>query len=151
MDPAHWCSRREEVPMLAAVYRRRGPAAEVLTVEEIETPEPGPGEVRVRVAVSGINPTDWKSRSAGGELTAGFQVPNQDGAGVVDAVGPGVDPARVGQRVWVYMAAWMNPYGTAAEYTVVPAERAVRLPEGISFDLAASLGVPVVTAHRCLF
>ncbi|MDT7762806.1 MAG: NADPH:quinone reductase [Mycobacterium sp.] len=69
----------------------------------------------------------------------------------MDAVGPGVDPARVGQRVWVYLAAWMNPYGTAAEYTVVPAERAVRLPEGISFDLAASLGVPVVTAHRCLF
>jgi NADPH2:quinone reductase len=137
--------------MLAAVYRRRGPAAEVLTVEEIKTPEPGPGEVRVRVAVSGINPTDWKSRSAGGEITAGFQVPNQDGAGVVDAVGPGVDPARVGERVWVYMAAWMNPYGTAAEYTVVPAERAVPLPEGISFDLAASLGVPVVTAHRCLF
>jgi NADPH2:quinone reductase len=137
--------------MLAAVYRRRGPAAEVLTVEEIETPEPGPGEVRVRVAVSGINPTDWKSRSAGGEITAGFQVPNQDGAGVVDAVGPGVDPARVGERVWVYLAAWMNPYGTAAGYTVVPAERAVRLPEGISFDLAASLGVPVMTAHRCLF
>ncbi|MDT5023752.1 MAG: NADPH:quinone reductase [Micromonosporaceae bacterium] len=137
--------------MLAAVYRRRGPAAEVLTVEEIETPVPGPGEVRVRVAASGVNPTDWKSRSAGGEITAGFQVPNQDGAGVVDAVGPGVDPARVGERVWVYLAAWMSPYGTAAEYTVVPAERAVRLPEGISFDLAASLGVPVVTAHRCLF
>lgn len=137
--------------MLAAVYRRRGSAADVLTVEEIETPEPGPGEVRVRVAVSGVNPTDWKSRSAGGEITAGFQVPNQDGAGVVDAVGPGVDPARVGERVWVYLAAWMNPYGTAAGYTVVPAERAVRLPEGISFDLAASLGVPVMTAHRCLF
>jgi NADPH2:quinone reductase len=137
--------------MLAAVYRRRGPAAEVLTVEEIQTPEPGPGEVRVRVAVSGINPTDWKSRSTGGGITAGFQVPNQDGAGVVDAVGPGVDPVRVGERVWVYMAAWMNPYGTAAGYTVLPAERAVRLPEGISFDLAASLGVPVVTAHRCLF
>jgi NADPH:quinone reductase len=136
--------------MLAAVYRRRGPAAEVLTVEEIQTPEPGPGELRVRVAVSGINPTDWKSRSTGGGITAGFQVPNQDGAGVVDAVGPGVDPARVGERVWVYMAAWMNPYGTAAEYTVLPAERAVPLPEGISFDLAASLGVPVVTAHRCL-
>jgi NADPH2:quinone reductase len=135
----------------AAVYRRRGPAAEVLSVEEIDTPEPGLGEVRVRVSVSGVNPTDWKTRSAGDEIPAGFQVPNQDGAGVIDAVGPGVDPARVGQRVWVYLAAWMNPYGTAAEHTVVPADRAVPLPEGISLDLAASLGVPTVTAHRCVF
>jgi NADPH:quinone reductase len=137
--------------MRAAVYRRRGPAADVLNVEEVETPEPGPGEVRVKVAVSGVNPTDWKSRSAGGDIPAGFQVPNQDGAGVIDAVGPGVDPARVGERVWTYLSAWQNPYGTAAEYTVVPAEQAVRLPDGTSFELGASLGVPAITAHRCVF
>jgi NADPH2:quinone reductase len=100
--------------------------------------------------VSGVNPTDWKSRNAGGEMT-GFQIPNHDGAGVIDAVGPGVDPARIGERVWVYLAASKNPYGTAAEYAVVPAERAVPLPEGASFELGASLGVPAITAHRCLF
>jgi len=137
--------------MRAAVYRRRGPAAEVLTVEEIDTPQPGPGEVRVRIAVSGVNPTDWKSRSAPGEVAYGFQVPNQDGAGVIDAVGPGVDPVRVGQRVWVYFAARQHQYGTAAEYTVVPAERAVPLPDDVDPDLAASLGIPAMTAHRCLF
>jgi NADPH:quinone reductase len=136
--------------MRAAVYRRRGPSADVLSVEEIETPTPGPGQVRVRVAVSGVNPTDWKSRSAGPDVD-GFQVPNQDGAGVIDAVGPGVDPTRVGERVWVYLAAWQSPYGTAAEYTVVPADHAVPLPDGTSFELAASMGVPALTAHRCLF
>jgi NADPH2:quinone reductase len=137
--------------MRAAVYRRRGPAAEVLAVEEIDTPQPRPGEVRVRIAVSGVNPTDWKSRSGPGEVAHGFQVPNQDGVGVIDAVGPGVDAARVGRRVWVYFAARQRQYGTAAEYTVVPAEQAVPLPDGVDPDLAASLGIPAMTAHRCLF
>jgi NADPH2:quinone reductase len=139
--------------MRAAVFRSTGPAAEVLRVEEVPTPEPGPGEVRVRLAVSGVNPTDWKSRSGATPLPrdAGFQVPNQDGAGVVDRVGPGVDESRVGERVWLYLAAWQNPYGTAAEYSVVPQERAVPLPDGVPFDLGANLGVPAMTAHRCLF
>jgi NADPH:quinone reductase len=139
--------------MRAAVYRSTGPAAEVLRIEEIPTPEPGPGQVRVRVAVSGVNPTDWKSRSGGVPLprSADFQVPNQDGAGTIDKVGDGVDPARVGERVWIFLAAWQNPYGTAAEYTVVPQERAVPLPDGVAFDLGANLGVPAMTAHRCLF
>jgi NADPH2:quinone reductase len=141
--------------MRAAVYRRTGPAAEVLSVEDVPTPEPGPGEVRVRVAVSGINPTDWKARSGAVAMPGGggdaFQIPHHDGAGVIDAVGPGVDPARVGQRVWTYLAAHGRPYGTAAEYTVVPAERAVRLPDNASYELGASLGVPAMTAHRCLF
>ncbi len=139
--------------MRAAVYRSTGPATEVLRVEEIPTPEPGPGQVRVRLAVSGVNPTDWKSRSGATPMPSGadFQVPNHDGAGVVDAVGPGVDPARVGERVWLYLAAGGPPYGTAAEYTVVPQERAVPLPDGASFDLGANLGVPALTAHRCLF
>ena len=136
--------------MRAAVYRNHGPAADVLSVEDLDPPAPGPGEVRVRVVVSAVNPTDWKSRAAPAEMT-GFQVPHQDGAGVVDAVGDGVDKGRVGERVWVYLAAWQRPYGTAAEYTVVPAERAVPLPPGVSFDLGASMGVPAMTAHRCLF
>lgn len=135
--------------MLAARYERTGPAAEVMRVGELPTPEPGPGEVRVRVAASGVNPTDWKARSRG-KVGGEFQIPNQDGAGTIDAVGQGVDPARVGERVWVYFAALQRPWGTAAEYTVVPAERAVMLADGASFELGASLGIPAMTAHRCL-
>jgi NADPH2:quinone reductase len=138
--------------MRAAVYDSRGDAREVLRVTEVDQPEPGPGQVRVRVHVSGVNPTDWKSRAgATPRPIDGFQIPNQDGAGVIDAVGNGVDAGRVGERVWVWMAAAGQRWGTAAEWTVVPAERAVRLPEGVSFELAAALGVPAMTAHRCLF
>jgi NADPH:quinone reductase-like Zn-dependent oxidoreductase len=121
----------------------------VLRVEDVPAPEPGPGEVRVRVAVSGVNPTDWKAR-AKGPLPGGFQIPNQDGAGVVDAVGEGVHPGRAGERVWVYFAAWQRPWGTAAQYTVLPAEQAVPLPGDAGDDLGASLGIPALTAHRCL-
>lgn len=137
--------------MRAARYERTGPAREVLRVEEVDTPEPGPGEVRVRISASGVNPTDWKTR-AGATPGAidGFQVPHHDGAGVIDAVGDGVDPARVGQRVWLVLAAFQNRWGTAAEYSVVNAERAIALPEGASFELGASLGVPAVTAAHCL-
>jgi NADPH2:quinone reductase len=138
--------------MRAAVYDSLGPAREVLRVTDVDRPEPGPGQVRVRVHVSGVNPTDWKSRAgATPRPIDGFQIPNQDGAGVIDAVGEGVDPGRAGERVWVWMAAAGQRWGTAAEWTVVPAERAVRLPDGVSFELAAALGVPAMTAHRCLF
>jgi NADPH:quinone reductase len=142
--------------MRAAVYRRFGPAAEVLAVEEIETPTPAPGQVLVRVVTSGVNPTDWKARSGAVPMpqTSGdgwFQIPHHDGAGVIEAVGEGVDPGRVGERVWVFLAAYRQPWGTAAEYTVVAAEHAVRLPDGVSYELGANLGVPAVTAHRCLF
>jgi len=138
--------------MKAAVYDRLGPAAEVLRVVEIDRPEPGPGQVRVRVEASGVNPTDWKSRSgATPRPVDGFQVPHHDGAGVIDAVGEGVDAARTGQRVWLWMAAAGQPWGTAAEWCVVPAEQAVPLPDGVSAELGASLGVPAMTAHRCLF
>lgn len=139
--------------MLAAIHDRTGPARDVLRVEEVDTPDPGPGEVRVRVRVSGVNPTDWKSRagaSMSGDFDVPFRIPDQDGAGIVEAVGEGVDPGRVGRRVWVYFAAWERPWGTAAQYTVLPAERAVPLPDGASDDLGASLGIPAVTAHRCL-
>jgi NADPH2:quinone reductase len=130
--------------MRAAVYDASGE----IRVEDVETPSPGPGEVRVRVAVSGVNPTDWKAR--GNEVPFPFQVPNQDGAGVIEAIGEGVDERRVGERVWVYFAAWQRQWGTAAEYTVVPAEQAVPLGDA-SFELGASLGIPALTAHRCLF
>jgi NADPH2:quinone reductase len=135
--------------MLAARYEKPGPAHEVLRIGDVPTPEPGPGELRLRLAVSGVNPTDWKARSAT-PVAGEFQIPNQDGAGVVDAVGEGVDAARVGQRVWVYFAAWQRPWGTAAEYSVLPAEQAVPLPDGTPDALGASLGIPALTAHRCL-
>jgi len=138
--------------MRAALYRSSGPAAEVLTVEDIERPEPGPGEVLVRVHASGVNPTDFKTRSgATGRPVDGFQVPHQDGAGVIEAVGAGVDPTRVGERVWLWLAAFGRRWGTAAEWTVVPARLAVAMPPGVSFELGASLGVPAMTAHYCLY
>jgi NADPH2:quinone reductase len=136
----------------AALYDRYGPAAEVLRVTEVDRPEPGPGEVRVKVAMSGLNPTDYKSRGgATPRPIDGFQIPQHDGAGVIDAVGEGVDPGRIGQRVWLWLAAFGRRWGTAAEWTVVPARQAVLLPDGISDELGASLGVPAMTAHRCLF
>ena len=138
--------------MKAARYDRYGPAREVLRVEDVERPEPGPGEVRVRVEFSGVNPTDWKSRSgATPRPIDGFQIPHHDGAGVIDAVGADVDPGRVGQRVWLWMAAAGRRWGTAAEWAVVPVYAAVPLPDGVSAELGASLGVPALTAHRCLF
>jgi NADPH:quinone reductase len=138
--------------MKSALFERHGPAAEVLRVDEVERPEPGPGEVRVKVAVSAINPTDYKSRSgATPRPIDGFQIPHLDGAGVIDAVGDGVGPARLGQRVWLWMAAAGRRWGTAAEWTVVPERQAVPLPDGASFELGASLGVPAMTAHYCLF
>jgi NADPH2:quinone reductase len=138
--------------MRAALHDRHGAAREVLRVEDVERPEPGPGEVRVRVEFSGVNPTDWKSRSgATPRPIDGFQIPHHDGSGVIDAVGKGVDPGRIGQRVWLWMAAAGRPWGTAAEWTVVPEHAAVPLPDGASAELGASLGVPAVTAHLCLF
>jgi len=138
--------------MRSIVYTKPGDSS-VLDLVDREVPQPGPGEVRVRVVVSGVNPTDWKAR-AGGTYGDGLPfpeiTPNQDGAGVVDAVGEGVEVLAEGDRVWLYMAAASRPTGTAQEYTVVPAERAVRLPEGTSFDVGASLGVPAMTAHRAL-
>ncbi len=137
--------------MRAALHDCYGAAREVLRVEEIERPEPGPGQVRVRIEMSGINPTDWKSRSgATPRPITGFQIPHHDGAGVIDAVGEGVDDARIGQRVWLWLAA-TSPWGTAAQWSVVPARQAVPLPAGASAELGACLGVPALTAHRCLF
>jgi NADPH2:quinone reductase len=141
----------EPTRMKAVVYRETGDSS-VLELVERDVPEPGPGEVRVRVRVSGVNPTDWKSRRGGrgGPLPAVEVTPNQDGSGVVDAVGEGVEGLAVGQPVWTLLAQWQRASGTAQQYVVLPAERVAPLPEGASFDVGASLGVPAVTAHRAL-
>jgi NADPH2:quinone reductase len=136
--------------MRAVVYSEAG-GPDVLRVVERPVPEPGPGEVRVAVRVSGVNPTDWKSRSgARGPLRFPELVPNQDGAGTIDAVGDGVDPSRVGERVWLWEAAWQRADGTAQEDVVLPVRQAARLDERASFDVGASLGIPALTAYRCL-
>ncbi|HLN76717.1 MAG TPA: NADPH:quinone reductase [Nocardioidaceae bacterium] len=138
--------------MRAIEYSQTG-GPDVLELVDRPRPEPGPAEVRVRIHRSGVNPTDWKSRRGAEEGTPVDppQVPNQDGAGVVDAVGTGVEAALLGLRVWVWEAAHLRPAGgTAQEYAVVPARHVVLLPDVASFDLGASLGVPFLTAHRCL-
>jgi len=138
--------------MKAVVYSRAG-GPDVLGLVERPVPEPGPGEVRVAVRVSGVNPTDWKARrgsGGSGQLPFPEVVPNQDGAGTIDAVGEGVDAARVEERVWLWEAAWRRADGTAQEYVILPERQAVRLPDGVSFDVGASLGIPALTAHRCL-
>lgn len=138
--------------MRAVVYSEAG-GSQVLRLVERPEPTPGPGEVRVGIHVSGVNPTDWKARRRGPSWAsphAGEVVPNQDGAGVIDAVGEGVDPRRVGERVWVWEAAWQRAEGTAQELVVLPARQAVALPDDASFEIGASLGIPALTAHRCL-
>jgi NADPH2:quinone reductase len=139
--------------MLAAWYERPGPAAEVLDVGEMADPAPGPGEVRVRVTVSGINPGDTKKRSdwVGFGMPYPRVIPHSDGAGIIDAIGEGVDRARVGERVWVFGAQSYRAFGTAAQLSVVPAEQAVRLPEDVSDEIGACLGIPGITAHRAVF
>ena len=137
--------------MRAVTYTRTGDSS-VLELVERPLPEPGAGEIRIRVLVSGVNPTDWKSRSgATGGQVAEPTVPNHDGAGVVEELGTGVDRFGIGDRVWVTLAGDGRPAsGTAQEYTVVPAERAFPLPAAADFDLGASIGIPAVTAHRAL-
>jgi NADPH2:quinone reductase len=139
--------------VLAAWYERQGSAAEVLQVGEMAAPEPRLGEVRVRVKLSGVNPGDTKKRGdwVGYGMPYPRIVPHSDGSGVVDAVGDDVDPARVGRRVWVYGAQSYRPFGTAAQLTVVPAEQAVDLPDEVSDELGACLGIPGITAHRAVF
>jgi NADPH:quinone reductase len=138
--------------MRSVVYSRTGDPS-VLRLVDRDVIEPGAGEVRVRVVVSGVNPTDWKSRLGSGDGAAPpfpEVTPNQDGAGVVDAVGEGVVDLAVGDRAWMYLAGHQRPTGTAQEYTNLPADRVVRLPGGTSFEIGASLGVPAITAHRAL-
>jgi len=138
--------------MKAAFYDRQG-GPEVLTIGELPDPEPGHGQVRVKVAISGLNPTDLKTRGgfAGAPMPFPKIVPHQDGAGTIDKVGPGVSSDRIGERVWLYKAQTGQPYGTAAQYVTLPSEHAVHLGDKASFEVGASLGIAAITAHRCLF
>lgn len=138
--------------MRAVSYTKTGPADEVLELGERSTPEPAAGEVRVAVAWSGVNPSDVKTRAGARTKTLPFEriVPHSDGAGVIDAVGEGVDAARVGERVWVWNAAWGRPDGTAAEYVVLPEEQAVPLPAGVDPEVGACMGIPGLTAYHAV-
>lgn len=139
--------------MRAVWYDRQGPAAEVLQAGELPAGEPGPGEARVRVTLSGVNPGDTKKRRGwlGSAMPFPRVIPHSDGAGVIDSVGEGVDPGRTGQRVWVFGAQSYRPFGTAAQMTIVPADQAVALPDGVSDETGACLGIPGITAHRAVF
>lgn len=138
--------------MRAAYYTRQGPASEVFQVGELPTPQPGPGEVRVRLRWSGVNPSDWKTRQGGGgrQLGAPLIVPHSDGAGVIDAVGSGVPARRIGERVWVWNGQWQRACGTAAQWIALPSAQAVRLPDNVGEDEGACLGIPAFTAMHAV-
>jgi NADPH:quinone reductase len=137
--------------MRAAYYERNGAAREVLQVGDVETPHASTGEVRVKLAVSGVNPSDVKSRQG---LTRKIawprMIPHSDGAGVIDEIGAGVPQNRLGERVWIWNGQWKRPFGTAAEYIVLPSDQAVRLPDEVSFETGACLGIPAMTAFHTL-
>ena len=133
--------------MQAVYYERNGTARDVLCVGEVETPHAGAGEVRIKLAVSGVNPSDVKSRQGTTRKIAYPRViPHSDGAGVIDEVGAGVSKSRVGERVWIWNGQWKRPFGTAAEFIVLPAAQAVPLPDKASFEAGACLGIPAMTA-----
>src|ERR1700676_3666500 len=138
--------------MRAAFYTRFGTPRNVLEIGELPAPEPIPGEVRVRLAVSGVNPVDWKIMAGQRSPFMPFPriIPHSDGAGVVDAVGAGVLPSRLGERVWVMTARVRPALGTAAEYITVPSEQATTLPDRVPIEVGACLGIPAMTAHRVL-
>ena len=138
--------------MKAVWYERQGAPKDILVVGEMPTPEPGQGEVRIRIAASGINPGDLKKRQDAFGLGMSYPrvIPHSDGAGVIDRVGDGVATARVSERVWCFGAQSYRPFGTAAEYVVVPVPQAVPLPDGVSFEQGACLGIPGITAHRAV-
>lgn len=136
--------------MRAAYYEANGPAREVLRVAEIATPTAGPGEVRVKLAASGVNPSDVKSRQGSRKIAWPQLVPHSDGAGVIDQVGDGVPPSRIGERVWLWNGQWKRPFGTAAEYIALPAAQAVPLPDNVSFAEGACLGIPAMTAYHAV-
>jgi NADPH2:quinone reductase len=137
--------------MRAAYYERNGSARDVLRLAEVETPQPGRGEVRVRLLASGVNPSDVKSR-AGLTRKIAFPrvIPHSDGAGEIELVGEGVSPARVGERVWVWNGQWRRAFGTAAESIVLPSEQAVPLPANTTVEAAACLGIPAYTGYQAV-
>ena len=141
--------------MKSVFYDRFGPAADVLSIETFDTPAPAAGEVTVRMAFSGVNPSDIKSRAGGrpGVPKPLFPriIPHSDGAGVIEAVGAGVDPARIGARVWIWNGQWQRAFGTASNHITLPAEQAVDLPDGVSHETGATLGIPGLTAAEAVF
>jgi NADPH2:quinone reductase len=137
--------------MRAVWYEKNGTASEVLHVGEVDTPQPGPGEVRIKLKTSGVNPSDVKTRAGTARKIAFPRViPHSDGAGIIDAVGEGVAKSRIGERVWIWNGQWKRPFGTAAEYIVLPENQAVKLPDAISFEAAACLGIPALTAWHAV-
>lgn len=146
-------ARRRELRLVGGLVRQAGPSSAVLQWGELPAAAPGPGEVRARLIVSGVNPGDTKKRRGwlGSAMPFPRVIPHSDGEGVVDAVGEGVDSHRPGRRVWVFGAQSYRPFGTAAQLTVVPAWQAVELPDGVSVELGACLAIPGITAHRAVF
>ena len=137
--------------MFAAWYEKNGAAPEVMKTGELPDPEPAPGEVRVRLYASAVNPSDVKARAGSRPIRWPKLIPNSDGAGIVDRVGAGVTTHKVGDRVWTFNGQWDRPFGTSAQMIALPAALVVLLPEALSWEQGACLGIPVMTAHRCLF
>jgi len=138
--------------MRAAIYTTKGPAADVLRVIEKSDPEPAAGEVRVKLAFSGVNPSDVKSRAGASARGGGYPevIPHSDGAGTIDKIGQGVNSALLGQRVWVFNGQWDRPFGTAAEFITLPVEQTVALPDELSFEIGASIAIPLMTAMHAV-
>ena len=137
--------------MRAAYYERNGPAREVLKLGELDEPRPGPGEVRIKLKTSGVNPSDVKSREGRTRKIAFPRViPHSDGAGDIDMVGGGVSPSRVGERVWLWNGQWKRAFGTCAEYVTLPSAFAVKMPAHTSYEAGACLGIPAMTAYHAV-
>jgi NADPH2:quinone reductase len=137
--------------MRAAFYEKNGAASDVLQLADVDTPRPGPGEVRVKLRASGVNPSDVKAREGRTRKIAYPRViPHSDGAGDIDMVGDGVSQGRIGERVWIWNAQWKRAFGTCAEHVVLPAALAVNLPEGTSYEAGACLGIPAMTAYQAV-
>ena len=139
--------------MKAISFAEFGPAKQVLKTSEWRTPEPGPGEVLVKLSTTGVNPSDVKKRAGGfpNLLDDGPVIPHSDGEGVIEAAGSGVATSRIGERVFVYQAQYARLHGTAAEYVAIDTLRAPILPDNVSFEIGACVGIPILTAHRCVF
>ena len=138
--------------MRAAIYTSKGPATEVLKIVTKPDPQPQVGEVRVKMAFSGVNPSDVKSRAGLSARTGGYPevTPHSDGAGTIDAVGENIDKKWLGQRVWIYNGQWERPFGTAAEYITLPLSQVVPLPDNVSFEVGASIAIPLMTAMAAI-